>query len=145
MLNILRYGNPMNLDDFLGPHPIIVDLEAEDRWEAIDELIIHLVVNRKIKIEYREAITAAVRKRESSMSTGIGFGIGVPHASTPLVSNVVAVMGRSRKGVQFGALDGKLVNKVILVLVPQGQFHKHLHTLANIAKLLHRDDFRDDL
>jgi mannitol/fructose-specific phosphotransferase system IIA component (Ntr-type) len=32
-----------------------------------------------------------------------------------------------------------------LFLVPQGQFQKHLHTLANIAKLLHRADFRQAL
>jgi hypothetical protein len=29
--------------------------------------------------------------------------------------------------------------------VPQGQFQKHLHTLANLAKLLHKQDFRDGL
>jgi mannitol/fructose-specific phosphotransferase system IIA component (Ntr-type) len=33
----------------------------------------------------------------------------------------------------------------MLFLVPQGQFQKHLHTLANIAKLLHRADFRQAL
>ena len=34
---------------------------------------------------------------------------------------------------------------VMLFLVPQGQFQKHLHTLANIAKLLHKKDFRQAL
>ena len=52
---------------------------------------------------------------------------------------------RSRKGIQFEALHGQLVNLVILFLVPQGQFQKHLHALANIAKQLHREDFRDGL
>jgi mannitol/fructose-specific phosphotransferase system IIA component (Ntr-type) len=33
----------------------------------------------------------------------------------------------------------------MLFLVPQGQFQKHLHTLANIAKLLHRAEFRQAL
>ena len=33
----------------------------------------------------------------------------------------------------------------MLFLVPQGQFQKHLHTLANIAKLLHKADFRQAL
>ena len=36
-------------------------------------------------------------------------------------------------------------NLIMLFLVPQGQFQKHLHTLANIAKLLHRKDFRQAL
>jgi mannitol/fructose-specific phosphotransferase system IIA component (Ntr-type) len=33
----------------------------------------------------------------------------------------------------------------MLFLVPQGQFQKHLHTLANIAKLLHNKEFRQAL
>jgi mannitol/fructose-specific phosphotransferase system IIA component (Ntr-type) len=32
-----------------------------------------------------------------------------------------------------------------LFLVPQGQLQKHLRTLANLAKLLHKGDFRDGL
>lgn len=132
----------MDLSEFFGPNPTVIDLQAENRWEAIDELIDHLVVNRKIKTEDRDAIVESVRKRESSMSTGIGFGIGIPHASTPLVSGMVGALGRSRKGVQFDALDNKPVKLVLLFLVPEGQFQKHLHTLANIAKLLHDPDFR---
>ena len=88
---------------------------------------------------------AVVRKRETSMSTGIGFGIGIPHASTDLIGDVAGAFGRSQKGIQFDALDNQPVTLVMLFLVPQGQFQKHLHTLADIAKLLHRKDFRQAL
>lgn len=133
----------MDLNDFFGPNPIIVDLRAENRWQAIDELIEHLAEHQKIKPEDKGAIGEAVKKRETSMTTGIGFGIAIPHASTDLVSEVAGIIGRSRQGIQFDALDLKPVKLVALFLVPQGQFQKHLHTLANIAKLLHRRDFRD--
>ena len=135
----------MDLNDFLGPEPIVIGLQAENRWQAIDELIGALVTHGKIKPEHREAILARVKKRESSMSTGIGFGIGIPHAATELVSDVVGAIGRSRKGVQFEALDGIPVHLVVLFLVPQGQFQDHLHTLSNLAKLLHKSDFREGL
>ncbi len=135
----------MDLNDFLGPDPIIIDLKAENRWEAIDELIDELVVHRKIKAEHRNAIAGSVRKRETSMSTGIGMGIGLPHASSDLVGEVVGAIGRSRRGVQFDALDGKPVKLVMLFLVPQDQFQKHLNTLANLAKLLQKQDFRAGL
>jgi mannitol/fructose-specific phosphotransferase system IIA component (Ntr-type) len=135
----------MDLGDILTKEQIITDLLAVDRWQAIDELINNLVATGKIGPENREAIAAVVKKRESSMSTGIGFGIGIPHASTDLISEVVGALGRSVKGVNFDALDNQPVNLVMLFLVPQGQFQKHLHTLANIAKLLHRADFRQAL
>jgi fructose-specific phosphotransferase system IIA component len=135
----------MDLGDILSKAQIITDLRATNRWEAIDELINNLVATGKIIPEHQEAIAAVVKKRESSMSTGIGFGIGIPHASTDLINEVVGALGRSTKGVNFDALDNQPVNLVMLFLVPQGQFQKHLHTLANIAKLLHRAEFRQAL
>jgi len=135
----------MDLADILTKDQIVPDLQASTRWEAIDELITTLVATGKIKTENREAIAAVVKKRETSMSTGIGFGIGIPHASTDLITEVVGALGRSRKGCNFDALDNQPVNLVMLFLVPQGQFQKHLHTLANIAKLLHKAEFRQTL
>ncbi len=135
----------MDLGDILSSDQIITDLRAANRWEAIDELIGKLVSTGKIKSEHQEAIAAVVKKREASMSTGIGFGIGIPHASTDLIEAVVGALGRSKGGVVFDALDNQPVHLVMLFLVPQGQFQKHLHTLANIAKLLHRADFRQAL
>lgn len=135
----------MNLADILTEEQIIPEMAAKNRWEAIDELINHLVTTGKIKPEDRDAVAAVVRKRENSMSTGIGFGIGIPHASTDLIYEVVGAFGRSKSGINFDALDNQPVNLVMLFLVPQGQFQKHLHTLANIAKLLHNKDLRHSL
>ncbi len=135
----------MNLGDILTLETILPDLSSGNRWEAIDELVQRLVVTAKIQPEHREAIVAVVKKRESSMSTGIGFGIGIPHASTDLIHEVVGALGRSKKGLEFDALDNQPVNLVVLFLVPQGQFQKHLHTLASIAKLLHVKEFRQEL
>ena len=135
----------MDLVDILSKDQILTDLKAANRWEAIDELIANLVATGKIKPEHREAVTAVVKKRETSMSTGIGFGIGIPHASTDLISEVVGALGRSKSGINFDALDNQPVTLVMLFMVPQGQFQKHLHTLANIAKLLHKADFRQAL
>jgi mannitol/fructose-specific phosphotransferase system IIA component (Ntr-type) len=135
----------MELADILTKDQILTDLQAADRWQAIDELISNLVTTGKIQAQHRESIAAVVKKRETSMSTGIGFGIGIPHASTDLIPEVVGALGRSKKGINFDALDNQPVNLVMLFLVPQGQFQKHLHTLANIAKILHKAEFRQAL
>ena len=135
----------MELADFLTKEQFITDLKASDRWEAIEELIDLLVDKGRIKSEHREAVVSIVKKRETSMSTGIGFGIGIPHASTDLIDDVTGAFGRSNDGVNFDALDNQPVNLVMLFLVPQGQFQKHLHTLAKIAKVLHKKEFRKAL
>jgi mannitol/fructose-specific phosphotransferase system IIA component (Ntr-type) len=135
----------MTLGDILTTEQIVPELKATNRWEAIDELLGHLAQVGKIKPEHRDPIAAAVKKRETSMSTGIGFGIGIPHASTDLIPEVIGALGRSKAGLNFDALDNQPVTLVMLFLVPQGQFQKHLHTLANIAKLLHSKEFRTAL
>lgn len=135
----------MTLADILTAEQIIPELKATNRWEAIDELIQQLVDTGRIQPAHKDAIAAVVKKRETSMSTGIGFGVGIPHASTDLISEVIGAMGRSKTGIDFDALDNQPVHIVVLFLVPQGQFQKHLHTLANIAKVLHKAEFREAL
>jgi mannitol/fructose-specific phosphotransferase system IIA component (Ntr-type) len=120
-------------------------MRATNRWQAIDELVEQLVIAGRIAPEHKQDIAAVVKKREQSMSTGIGFGVGIPHAVSELIGEVVGVLGRSSTGMQFEALDNQPVTLVILFLVPQGQFQKHLHTLSNIAKNLHNADFRNSL
>jgi mannitol/fructose-specific phosphotransferase system IIA component (Ntr-type) len=136
----------MNLTEIVkGVEQVIPEMKATTRWEAIDELIDLLVKAGRIKEDYRAAVTEAVKKRETSMSTGIGLGIGIPHAPTELITDIVGAFGRSSKGINFDSLDNQPVNLVVLFLVPQGQFQKHLYTLANIAKILHDRDFRKQL
>ena len=131
----------MNLSDILSPEQLAIQMRAATRWDAIEELMTQLVESGRIRPENREGIATAIRKREKSMSTGIGFGIGIPHASTELITEVTGAFGRSTKGIDFEALDNQPVHLVMLFLVPQGQFQKHLHTLASIAKVLRNDQF----
>jgi len=124
---------------------IITDLRAADRWQAIDELLDKLVESHAVDPANRAGISAVVRKREQSMSTGICYGIGIPHATTDCLPQAVAALGRSTRGVAFDALDGQPVSLVVLFLVPQGQFQQHLHTMAGIASLLQHADIRHAL
>ena len=124
-----------DLGALLRPELIVPSLQAADRWQSIDELIQVLATTGHILPANREGITAAVRKRESTMSTGIGLGFGLPHASTELVTELTGALGRAPAGIPFEALDGQPVRIVLLLLVPAGQLQKHLHTVAGIARL----------
>jgi mannitol/fructose-specific phosphotransferase system IIA component (Ntr-type) len=111
-------------------------LKAKARWDAIEELIQSLVRENKINPADEQALKQAVRKRESAMTTGIGAGVALPHARTPLVSKAIAAVGYSKQGVDFDSIDGQPVTLVCLYLIPQDQSQQHLHALANLAKLL---------
>ena len=74
----------MKLNDLLGPNPVNIELRATNRWEAIDELVAQLVESGKIQADHRDPISTAIKAREKASSSGIGLGVGVPHASSPL-------------------------------------------------------------
>lgn len=131
----------MNFDDFPDPNPPVLDLNSRDRWQAITELLDALVASGKISRRHRPEIETAVVRREQALSTAIGSGIGLPHALTDLLKEPVAVFGRSERGINFDAPDRKPVFKVCLFLTPAGQFQKHVHLLARIAKLMGKPNF----
>jgi mannitol/fructose-specific phosphotransferase system IIA component (Ntr-type) len=120
-------------------------MKATERWSAIVELVDLLVTQGMIKADDRDTVLAALRQREETMSTGIGFGIAIPHASSDRVEKVVAAFGRSNAGIEFDSLDNAPVKFIVLFVVPKDQFQTHLRTLAAIAKFLNDRTVRDRL
>ena len=135
----------MNLGDLLSLDQIIPEMKATERWSAIVELVDLLVAVKKVKSDDRDIVLAALRQREETMSTGIGFGIAIPHASSDRVDKVVAAFGRSHGGIEFDSLDNEPVNFIVLFIVPKDQFQTHLRTLAAIAKFLNDRTVRERL
>ncbi len=135
----------MSLASLLSSEQIVPEMQATERWPAIVELIDLLVGLDKIEESSRESILAALKQREETMSTGIGFGIAIPHASSEDVTEVVAAFGRSTQGIEFDALDNAPVKFVVLFIVPKNQFQTHLRTLASIAKFLNDRSVRESL
>ena len=132
----------MKLAKLLSPSQILLDLQAVERWPAIVELVELLVTSGKLPAGARDEVLAALRTREDLVSTGIGSGVAIPHAFSERIEQVVAVVGRSRTGIDFEALDGALVHFVILFIVPHTNYHMHLHTLSAIAKLFTNSEIR---
>ncbi len=135
----------MTLANLLSEDQILPDLKAEGRWEAISEIVELLVSSGRILPEDSDSVLESIQQREQTMSTGIGLGIAIPHASSDKVQDVVAGFGRSKKGIEFDSLDGQPVSFIVLFVVPKDQFQTHLRTLAAIAKFLNDRTVRDEL
>ena len=135
----------MNLGNLLSVDRILPQMQAGERWSAIVELVELLVTRGKVRAEDRDLVLSALRQREETMSTGIGFGIAIPHASSERVDEVVAAFGRSMGGIEFDSLDNAPVKFIVLFVVPKDQFQTHLRTLAAIAKFLNDRAVRERL
>lgn len=135
----------MTLASLLSEDQIIPEMAATDRWQAIEEIVDRLVRDKRLDAGHRDEALASLRHREETMSTGIGFGIAIPHASCDAVHEVTACFGRSKSGIDFESLDGKPAHFIVLFLVPKDQFQTHLRTLAAIAKFLNDPAVRSGL
>ena len=135
----------MTLGNLLSVDQIVPEMRSTERWSAIVELVDTLVKSGGVAPADRDAVLASLRAREETMSTGIGFGIAIPHASSDRVSKVVAVFGRSEHGIDFDSLDNAPVRFIVMFVVPKDHFQIHLRTLAAIAKFLNDRGVRERL
>ena len=131
----------MKIMDFLNKKAITADLKATDKDGVIKELV-ELLANAG-DIDNKEEMIKAVLAREGLGSTGIGQGIGIPHAKTPNVKSLVAAFGLSQKGVNFDSLDGEPVHIFFLLVAPEESAGPHLKSLARISRMLKDKYFRD--
>jgi len=129
----------MRLTNLLSKDTIIPDLSATDKEGVIHELVERLY-NSKL-IDGMERVEKALMDRERLGSTGIGSYVAIPHAKCDDIKNLVAAFGKSKKGVEFDALDQKKVHYIFLLLAPKSEVGKHLKALARISRLVRTDGF----
>jgi len=128
----------MKITEILDKRGIKIGMEATEKEDALIELV-DLLAEVK-EIGDKKSIVKALIERESLGSTGIGQGIAIPHGKTERVDDIVAILGISRKGVDFEALDGEPVYIFFLLVAPKDNAGPHLKALAQISRLL-RDSY----
>ena len=133
----------MKLSEILSQHQIKLNLDAEDKIEAIEELVDLLISEHEVSLSDRDTILDVVLKRESSISTGIGENVAIPHGTVECIDDIIGAIGISENGINFDSFDGLPVYIVLLLLVPKDKFGKHIKTLANIARILHNKEIRE--
>jgi mannitol/fructose-specific phosphotransferase system IIA component (Ntr-type) len=88
-------------------------------------------------------VIEAVRIRENSFTTGLKYGLAVPHGSVDCVQEIVAALGTSANGIPFESADGQPARLVILLVIPKGSFQQHVRTLAGVSRLATRPELRE--
>ncbi|MCP4639808.1 MAG: PTS sugar transporter subunit IIA [bacterium] len=135
----------MLLGEILRPGLVKTRVEAQDKFEAIEELVDVLVDAHEIPLSMRDHIVEAVTDRERSMSTGMEHGIALPHGSSDRIDDIVGAIGIAPNGIPFESIDGQPTNIIILLVLPKDKFQAHVRTLAGIAHLLSNATLRDSL
>lgn len=136
---------PLTVAGALSARRVKLDLTAQDKDGILHELGA-LVIDPKKDKRLSETLFKALKAREELCSTSVGDGVAIPHSRNALVGLVetpVIAYGRSRSGVQFGAVDGKPVHHFFLLCAPN--VREHLQLLARLARLSNEPEVRAKL
>lgn len=129
----------MTLIDQISEDVVKVPLEQTNKTDVIRELLDILADAGKLSDSDRAY--NALLERESQGSTGLEYGIAVPHAKTDAVETLTIAIGISPDGIEFGAMDGRPSKLFVLLLAPPGQSGPHIEALAEIARLSRSEAF----
>lgn len=122
---------------------INLEIKAKSKDEVINEMIEMLESDHVLND--REMYKKAIYIREKMSTTGIGFGIAIPHAKTSAVNKPRVAFGLSKEGVDYESEDGEKVNLIFMIAVSDTDNNLHVQTLAKLSRKLINPIFRNNL
>jgi PTS system nitrogen regulatory IIA component len=123
----------MKVSDFLSSADVTINAAFADKQKLLEELARRAAT----VVDLQPAlILAELRKREQLGSTGMGGGVAIPHARLHHLHKPFGMLVRLKKPIEFDAVDGKPVDTVALLLLPDVREGERLGALACIARKL---------
>ena len=124
---------------YLTPGTVAVS-DAADKRSAISEALSLLASSPRIADA--GAFARGIWAREDALPTGLGAGIGAPHARLKAVRDPVASFLALRRGIDYDSLDGVPVRLILLVGMPEDSQAEWLRYLAQAALTFRDASFR---
>ncbi|HDR90918.1 MAG TPA: PTS sugar transporter subunit IIA [candidate division Zixibacteria bacterium] len=129
--------------DFLSKRGIKIPLDAQTKPEVLVELVDLLCDIHEL--DSRSEIIDAVLEREELMSTGVGYGIAIPHAKLDFISSSKLVGGISATGIDFDSVDMKPAKIFFLLISPRNGSGDHVRILSGLSRILHSPEVREEV
>ncbi len=126
--------------DFLSRRAIKIPLDSQSKASVLEELV-DLLCN-VYDLDMKGEILEAVLEREELMSTGVGYGIAIPHAKLDSINSSKLVGGITAGGIDFDSVDMKPAKIFFLLVSPRNGSGDHVRILSGLSRILHSPDVR---
>jgi mannitol/fructose-specific phosphotransferase system IIA component (Ntr-type) len=133
----------VKVQELLQRPRILLDVQAKNKEALITTLGRLLASN----CGFRQPDLAIQRilERESEVSTGIGFGIAIPHCRIEGLSHPCMVAARAAEGIEYDALDGQPVRLVFMMVSPTNTSVEHGEILKSLSQIVAVESTREKL
>lgn len=126
----------------LTPSHILLDLDVTSKKRVFEQ--VGLLIENTHGIA-RSEIFDCLFAREKLGSTGLGQGVAIPHGRARGLKEAVGVFIRLKQAIPFDAPDGKAVQCLFVLLVPEEATDLHLQVLSELAQLFSSRQVRERL
>ena len=126
----------------LPPANVVVGLEASSKKRAFEQAGLLFENNHGIG---RSTVFDSLFAREKLGSTGLGQGIAIPHGRIKGLKDALGAFIRLAEPVPFDAPDGRPVDMLFVLLVPEQANEHHLQLLSELAQMFSDRAFREQL
>lgn len=133
----------MQLSEFINVNRIRSDINVSSKKRALEELS-NLITQDQTQLG-TSAIFDSLISRERLGSTGVGYGLAIPHGRIKNCSKITGAFIRLNQGIDFDAIDNQPVDMLFALAVPEESTDEHLQVLALIASMFNDENFREKL
>jgi PTS system nitrogen regulatory IIA component len=132
----------MNIGDLLDFRAVVPRASGGTKRQVLS--VIADVAARTLNLD-PAVVLEALLEREAAGSTGVGYGIAVPHARVEGLDRIRGVFVRLDHPIPYEAVDGQPVDLLFALLAPPSASSDHLRALARVSRLMRQPDLRAQL
>lgn len=132
----------MNIGELLDRSAISVRVSAGNKKKVL--AVIAEIAARNFGLDAGDVLDA-LSEREAAGSTGVGYGVAVPHARLEGLERMRGVFVRVEQPVEFGSVDDQPVDLLFALFAPKNAGAEHLRALARVSRMLRQPDLREHL
>lgn len=133
----------MQLSEIINVNRIKNDVNVLSKKRALEELS-NLITQDQTQLSASNIFDSLI-SRERLGSTGVGYGIAIPHGRIKDCENLTGAFIQLEQGVDFDAMDNQPVDILFALIVPEESTDEHLQVLALLASMFNDEYFRQKL
>jgi phosphoenolpyruvate-protein phosphotransferase len=138
-----RAQPPRSAQPLLSKELVLLGSQSKDKEEAMQEIVDAFYIAGRT--EDRQRLEEALWSREAVYATGLGYGFAAPHCkSDAVLADSIGVL-RLNQAIDWGSVDTKPVNMIILIAMRESQNSRHMKVFSKLARKLMNDEFRGHL
>ncbi len=133
----------MRIADLLTPERIVLEVNVSSKKRAM-ELLSEQLASATAGLTPVDILNRLIA-RERLGSTGLGYGVAIPHSRMESIEEAIGAVLKLQQGIDFDATDQQPVDFLFALLVPENSTEEHLELLSQLAEMFSEETIRTQL